>query len=61
MPMKEIMKLSAFILLIIGTVGLLLNEFAFDWSRTVTLTFAVLNFIGLVTLAFIIWGRKGTN
>ena len=61
MPMREIMKLTAFILLIIGTVGLLLNEFAFDWGRTVTITFAVLNFIGLVTLVFIIWGKKRTN
>jgi len=55
------MKLTAFILLIIGTVGLLLNEFIFDWGRTVTLIFAILNFIGLATLAFIIWDRKGTN
>ncbi|MFC1913573.1 hypothetical protein ACFLX7_05235 [Chloroflexota bacterium] len=51
------MKLTAFILVISGTVGLLLNEFAFDWGRTVTITFAVVNLIGLVTLAFIIWGR----
>ena len=61
MPMKEITKLSAFILLIIGTIGLLLNEFAFDWGRTATITFAVVNFIGLVTLAFIIWGGNETN
>ena len=58
---EAIMKLTAFILLIIGTVGLLLNEFAFDWGRTATITFAVINFIGLVALAFIIWGRNDMN
>ncbi len=58
---EEIVKLTAFILLIIGTAGLLLNEFIFDWGRTVTIIFAVINFIGLVTLAFIAWGRKGAN
>jgi len=55
------MKPTAFILLIIGTVGLLLNEFAFDWGRTVTITFAVVNAVGLVTLAFILWGRNKKN
>ncbi|MFC2024260.1 hypothetical protein ACFLTJ_01595 [Chloroflexota bacterium] len=55
------MKPTAFILLIIGTVGLLLNEFAFDWGRTVTITFAVVNVVGLVTLAFIIWDRNKKN
>ena len=55
------MKPTAFILLIIGTVGLLLNEFAFDWGRTVTITFAVVNAVGLVTLAFLIWGRNKKN
>ena len=55
------MKPTAFILLIIGTVGLLLNEFAFDWGRTVTIAFAVVNAVGLVTLAFTIWGRNKKN
>ena len=55
------MKLTAFILLMIGTAGLLLNEFIFDWGRTVTIIFAVINFIGLVTLVFIVWGRKGAS
>lgn len=49
--MKDIIKLIAFILLIIGTVGLLFNEFLFDLGRAATLTFAVLNFVGLVLLA----------
>ena len=55
------MKLTAFILLIIGTVGLLLNEFVFDWGRTVTIAFAVVNAVGLVTLAFVAWGRNKKN
>ena len=49
--MGEFIKLSAFILLIIGTLGLLINEFAFDWSRVATMVFAIMNFTGLVTLA----------
>ena len=58
MSTKEVAKLSAFILLIIGTIGLLLNEFVFDWGRSVTLTFAVLNCVGLATLASVNWGMK---
>ncbi len=55
---REIAKLSAFILLIIGTLGLLINEFIFDWGRTATLTFAVLNVVGLAILAYTYWGMK---
>ena len=49
--MREVAKLTAFILLIIGTIGLLVNEFIFDWGRVGTLVFAVFNVIGLATLA----------
>ncbi|MFC2017157.1 hypothetical protein ACFLUD_01935 [Chloroflexota bacterium] len=49
------MKLIAFILLIIGTIGLLLNEFLFDWGTVVTIIFAACNLIGLVTLAISLW------
>ena len=52
------MQLIAFILLIIGTIGLLLNELVFDWGRVATLIFAVSNLIGFATLAFSYWGRK---
>ena len=48
--MREVTKLSAFILLIIGTLGLLVNEFVLDWGRVTTLVFAVFNFIGLAIL-----------
>lgn len=54
------MKLIAFILLIIGTIGLLLNEFALNWGSTATIVFAVFNLIGIIALAFFL-GRKETN
>ena len=56
--MREIAKLSVFILLIIGTLGLLINEFVFDWGGTATLTFAALNVVGLAILAYTYWGMK---
>ena len=49
--MMEALKLIAFILLTIGTLGLLINEFAFDWGRVATLVFAIVNFMGLAILA----------
>jgi len=56
--MKQVVKLSAFILLAIGTLGLLINEFIFDWGSTATLTFAALNVVGLAILAYMYWGMK---
>jgi len=56
--MSEVVKLGAFILLIIGTVGLLINEFVFDWARTITITLACLNIVGLAILGFAIRGSK---
>ena len=58
--MSEVAKLTAFILLIVGTIGLLVNEFATDWGRGVTITFACLNVLGLIVLAFATWttGRR---
>ena len=57
--MREVAKLIAFILLIIGTIGLFVNEFITDWGRVATLIFAVFNCIGLATLALTYLGRKG--
>ena len=56
--MKEVAKAGAFILLGTGTIGLLMNEFIFDWGRVITLTFAALNVLGLAILAFTTWGIK---
>jgi len=53
--LKEVAKIIAFILLIIGTIGLILNEFVADWDRSATITFACLNFVGLVVLAYTSW------
>ena len=41
---------GAFALLVVGTAGLLLNEFVFDWGRQATLVFALASAIGLVVL-----------
>ena len=51
------MKLIAFILLIIGTVGLIFNELVFDWGRVATLILAVFNLIGLAILALPYWRK----
>jgi uncharacterized membrane protein YcaP (DUF421 family) len=56
--MKQVVKLSVFILLVTGTLGLLINEFIFDWGTTATLTFAALNVVGLAILAYVYWGTK---
>ena len=49
------MKLIAFILLIIGTIVLLANELFFDWGRLATISFAIVNVVGLVILAVVNW------
>lgn len=59
--MREYALLISFILLIVGTIGLLINEFILDWGKCATLTFAIMNVIGLVSLAFAYWTRKKTQ
>jgi len=56
--LREVVKLGAFILLVIGTLGLLSNEFIFHWGSTATLTFAVVNVVGFAALAFSYWGMR---
>ena len=56
--MRNFIKISGFALVIIGTAGLLLNEFAWEHSSSLTVTFAALNVIGLVDLAFAHFGMK---
>ena len=51
-------KISGFVLIVVGTVCLLLNEFAWEHSFTRTIIFAVVNFVGLVNLAFTHFGMK---
>ena len=50
--MRNFIKTAAFILIAVGTAGLLLNEFLCEHSSTSTIIFAVVNFVGLVSLAF---------
>jgi hypothetical protein len=57
--MRTFLKITAFILIIIGTAGLLLNEFVWEHSATRTIIFAVVDFVGLVNLAFAHFGMKG--
>ena len=59
--MKESTLLIAFILLVIGTIGLLINELIFDWGRCATLTFAIINVAGFASLAFTYWSKKKTQ
>jgi len=56
--MKNHIELIAFALLILGTLGLLANEVIFAWGPPATLTFAVLNVVGLALLAYAHWGMK---
>lgn len=56
--MRQVAKLSAFVLLIIGTLGLVINELIFDWGRIATLILAFTNTIGLAILAFTHSGIK---
>ena len=59
--MREVLKLGSFILIFIGTLGLLLNELMFDWGRTATIIFAAINLVGLVTLVSTNWITKETR
>ena len=58
MNLRYFLKLTAFILIIIGTAGLLLNEFVWEYYSTRTIIFAVVNLVGLVNLAFVRFGMR---
>ena len=36
-------------------IGLIINEFVFDWGSAATITFAAINVVGFVVLAFAFW------
>jgi len=59
---KQVVKLGGFILITIGTLGLLITEFIFHGGSTgslnFTLIFSAVNALGLATLAFAHWGMK---
>ncbi|MFC2002101.1 hypothetical protein ACFLUZ_06350 [Chloroflexota bacterium] len=50
--MRNLVIISGFALIFVGTVGLLLNEFVLDASSSCTIILAVANLVGLVSLAF---------
>ena len=55
--MSERAKGLAFVLVAIGTLGLLTNEFVFSWGRIATLLFAAANGVGLVGVGIALWGK----
>jgi hypothetical protein len=59
--MKNILVWLAPTLLLIGTAGLLLNEFYLDWGRPATLTFALFNIIGIALLISISLQKRNSN
>ncbi len=56
--MRDFLRFSAFVLLAIGTLGLLGNEFVFHWGRPAVLIMATLNVVGLALLVFTARGLK---
>ena len=56
--MRNFIKIAGFVLIVIGTAGLLMNEFLWAHSSTRTIIFAMVNFAGLVDLAFAQWGMR---
>ena len=56
--MRRVIEIIPFVFLIFGTLGLLLDEFLFDWGRVTTLIFAVSNISGLIVLYILDRNRK---
>jgi len=60
MSLKQFIKLSGFILIAVGTIGLLVNEFflvgAGNVSHNRTIIFAIVSFVGFSNLAFAHFG-----
>jgi len=54
----EAIRASAFVLIAVGTVGLLANEFVLHWGRTATLWFAVSSAVGLVVLGLVYLNKR---
>ncbi|MBA7636739.1 hypothetical protein ES703_44367 [subsurface metagenome] len=58
MTLRNFIKISGFVLIFVGTAGLLLNEFVWAHSSTRTIIFGVVNLVGLVNLAFAHFGMR---
>ena len=59
MYLRNFLKIAGFVLIVVGTAGLLLNEFVWDYSSTRTVIFGVVDLVGLVDLAFAHFGMRG--
>jgi len=63
--LKQFIKLSGFILIAVGTIGLLLTEFGIGVnavsSHSRTIIFAVVNLVGFANLALAHFGMKSRN
>jgi hypothetical protein len=55
--MRNSLTITSFILIAIGTAGLLLNEFTWEHSTTCAIIFAILNLLGLISLAITHFSR----
>ena len=55
--MNNLMR-TAYLMLICGTAGLLVNEFIFGWGRTATLVSATLSLLGFLILGVIHLAEK---
>ncbi|MFC1995464.1 hypothetical protein ACFLVM_01115 [Chloroflexota bacterium] len=59
--MREYTRLIAFVLLGVGTIGLLINELILNWGTCATLTFAIINVVGLALLGLTYWIKEKTQ
>jgi len=59
--MKDRVKSIGFVLIILGTLGLLINEFALEGSTAITLAAAAIDIIGLACLVIGQYGIKGRS
>ena len=61
MNLRNFLRTTAFILIIVGTAGLLLNELVWEGGTTRTVILAVVDFVGLVNLGFAQFGMKAKS
>lgn len=56
--MEKGLEVFTFVLLLVGTIGLLVNEFVFKWGTIATMLFALANVIGLLILGYAYLNKK---
>ncbi|MDD4876008.1 MAG: hypothetical protein PHQ86_02590 [Dehalococcoidales bacterium] len=56
--LKNFIQISGFVLIAIGTIGLLFNEFIWHGCTSSTIILAIVNLVGLTNLAFAHFGMK---